>query len=579
MAMKTYTRGSFCWGCAVIALACCAPSAHAAWSTEPVTVTPTTAPIPLVEGCADGAYGTFAAWQEGSPSGILRVQHLLATGDLDPAWPAGAVACGVSAARSELVALPDRLGGVYLSWKEGSGLYVTRLDPGAAVAAGWPARGRFLGGVFADSPRPSTIEDGEHGIYLAWGVATSTAVAIHLGPANTGAGGWPNSARSVSVGDLSNNTIYWPQIALAPDGGIFAAWAMSSTDEGAAPSAWRLRRLTSAGLNAAGWPAEGVSFGSFQRELLGSPVKASLLALSPDGRGGVFLTIGNPIGTEPGWGAILETRLYRLQGSGESASDWPAEGKVATPAPPYYTEFGATPDYSYGIFDDTRDGALAGFPQFGIHNGSNVSFVRCDETGQFDSGVAASASPVGHEVAGSGSGGYFVASFYPTGPLGPYQPYAFLAVRNTNPGWNGWTEYHWECCATYYGDIGLAATQDGGAVFFWSQVLERIGLFARRFNPAGEVTAVEPGSSPTVVLSRLRFVPGVGVRATVELPGADGARLELFDLAGRRIASQAIEAGAEELTVEGTSALPSGLYIGRLVAGTQAIAGKLIIAR
>jgi hypothetical protein len=332
---------------------------------------------------------------------------------------------------------------------------------------------------------------------------------------------------------------------------------------------------------------EGLSFGSFQRDLLGSPIQASLLALSPDGRGGVFLSIGNPTGFDPGWGATLETRLYRLQGTGQTASGWPVEGKVASPAPPTYTEFGVTPDYSYRVFDETGDGALAGFPQFGLHNGSNVSFVGCDGTGQFDSGPSASAAPVGHEVAGNGSGGHFVASFYPTGPTGPYQPNAFLAVRHTTSAWNGWTEWHSECCVTYYGDIGLAATEDGGAVFFWSQKLERVGLFARRFNPLGEVTAVEPGAGPTLAPFRLRFVPGAGVRAVITGPVSDRMRIELFDLAGRRLASQAIapeasaarEASRQEVTIAGTTALPSGLYFGRLVGGAATAAGKLIVAR
>lgn len=49
-----------------ITLATLFGGAHAEWSTEPVTITPTTNAIPLVEACADGAHGTFVAWQEGT---------------------------------------------------------------------------------------------------------------------------------------------------------------------------------------------------------------------------------------------------------------------------------------------------------------------------------------------------------------------------------------------------------------------------------------------------------------------------------------------------------------------------------
>ena len=141
----------------LLALAAAAP-VHAGWNPNGVTVTPTTASIPRVTACSDGAGGTFVAWQEeASPgSGVLRAQHLLATGDLDPAWPAdGSIACSVVAARPDMGALPDRLGGLYLWWEEGSQLFVTRLDATGVTAAGWPARGRGLGSVFADSPRRS----------------------------------------------------------------------------------------------------------------------------------------------------------------------------------------------------------------------------------------------------------------------------------------------------------------------------------------------------------------------------------------------------------------------------------------
>ena len=73
---------------AFVLLTCTAPPVFAGWSADPVTISSTTASIPIVEGCGDGAYGAFVAWQEGSPTGVLRVQHLRPDGSIDPAWPA-----------------------------------------------------------------------------------------------------------------------------------------------------------------------------------------------------------------------------------------------------------------------------------------------------------------------------------------------------------------------------------------------------------------------------------------------------------------------------------------------------------
>jgi hypothetical protein len=558
---------------AIVALASCAVPAHANWGR--VTITPTATPIPLVEGCTDGANGAFVAWQEGSPTGVLRAKHLLATGAIDPAWPAsGAAVCDVAIARSEVLAVPDRLGGAYLSWKEGNGLYVTRLDASGAVATGWPARGRFMGGVFADSPRPHLIEDGAHGIYLAWGSTTSTAVAVHLGPANTGAGGWPNSPRAISVADLAYNTLYWPQITLAPDGGLFVAYAVSSTDEDAAPSAWRLRRLTTAGISAAGWPFEGLSFGSFQRALLGSPVQGSLLATCPDGRGGAFLLIGNPVGTDPYYGAELDNRLYRIQGDGQLASDWPAGGRSVPFAPGYYDLGGSHPDFSY-ILRASGEEALLGAPVYSSEFITDFALANYQASWWSTQGVLG-----GQEIADDGAGGLFMANFYPSTEPYYYGGVGFISLRRTPepPGWNDWTESHPWDYGTWYGDIGLASTEDGGAVLFWSQARGRVGLFAQQFNPSGAVTAVEPGASVALGLSRLRFVRGEGLRAAVSVPGG-AARFELYDVAGRRLASQAVEPGSRELTLAGTSALPTGLYFGRLITGERSIAAKVMVAR
>ncbi len=100
----------------VLTLFALAPtSALAGWSPDGATIRATTSNIPLVSGCSDGGYGTFVAWQEESSPGqaVLRVQHVLSTGDVDPAWPAdGVVAAGNPMTRAELAMLPDRDGGV-----------------------------------------------------------------------------------------------------------------------------------------------------------------------------------------------------------------------------------------------------------------------------------------------------------------------------------------------------------------------------------------------------------------------------------------------------------------------------------
>jgi hypothetical protein len=533
----------------IVALAFSATAAHAGWGAAPVTITATTASIPAVEGCPDGSGGAFVAWQEASSfdAGVLRVHHILPRGDLDASWPAsGAIASDVVAERAELVALPDRTGGVYLVWKEPDSLYATRIDEHGAIMAGWPSRGMSLDDVddFYSGLRPSVIEDGAGGFYVAWQASYRAAVA-HLGPSSTGTFGWPEMVRHYPA--------FFLQLALAPDGGVFLTMAQSGS--------WRLRRLQSDGFNSSGWQPEGIS-------LLSSG--QSTVTLSPDERGGVFLLVGSPGATH------FETRLFRRQGDGAPAPDWPESG-VPVPFGPYVFA-GFHPDVAYRLVPDRQGGVMVGMGEEGVDNSTRLDLALCspDASCRFAGSLW---PPFGAEMVASGDGRFFSAVFHANGAQSPFDSDAFIQVsRCCDAAAPVLREEHPETGIRWYGDIALASTEDGGAVFFWSQVRDHVGLFARRFSPYGEVTWVKPRARRGLAIESMRFVPGEGVRATVSEP-AGTAHFELFDLAGRRLASQRLEAGAREITIAGTSALPSGLYFGRLVAGEKTIAAKVIVAR
>jgi hypothetical protein len=132
---------------------------------------------------------------------------------------------------------------------------------------------------------------------------------------------------------------------------------------------------------------------------------------------------------------------------------------------------------------------------------------------------------------------------------------------------------------TWFGDVALAPSGDGGVLFFWSQVRERFGLFGRRFNESGEVLAVEPGFARTGIES-IRFASGAGVRTRIRFAGA--ARLELFDVTGRRVASQRFESGngeAFEATLTGTERLRAGLFFARLSSAGAVSSARVVVSR
>lgn len=570
-----------------------ASTAFAGWGPDGVTVWPSTSVISVVAAANDGGLGTFVAWHEGSiytTPGPLRVQHLLPNGFLDPAWPAdGTLASSVAAHRTFVTAVPDRQGGVYVCWTEGTNpasLFLTRIDPDGQVGTGWPASGMSLGAFALAIGRPSVIEDGAHGVYVAWNNATHIR-ALRVGVDGLGVGGWPDQPRTVVPDDDAETVHFWPDLALAPDGGIFLSWATWSFDTTAVQSGLRVRRLTGSGENSPGWPVEGLMVGSFRPE--GIPdivIQAPLLDIAPDGRGGLFVYAGSLWSTSVS-SAGVSRRLHRLRGDGEPASDWPEGGREL---PDYfYYDWRAGPDLGLRVQPDGIDGAFVEGLAYVLHAPPSVSLARCTAAGEWPQEwpapwAAFEVLGAGHETVVTGDGRAFVAQFEAYLEFGYRDwPPAFIGVDQwaAPMGWAHWREWHNVERTGYqvFGDIALAPSGDGGVVLFWSQVRYRFGLFARRFSPSGEVTVAvrQPGWEITP-LFQLSFSKGVGVRARVALDRTP-ERLDLFDINGRRVASLPLGegAGTDEITLPGTASLASGLYFARLMAGGVAAVGKVAV--
>jgi len=239
--------------------------------------------------------------------------------------------------------------------------------------------------------------------------------------------------------------------------------------------------------------------------------------------------------------------------------------------------FDGGPDGSFTAQSDARDGAFVGKPT--LYTDSPPAFeVRALSSSGLGGGLIEGNLTTGHESFVADDGAILFASFHPTGPYGPADAYAFLSL--TRSGQSLFFEVHSDPVVTWYGDIGLAPTGDGGCVFFWSQVRDRVGLFARRFSSSGEITAVPPAAPVALGLRALRFVPGAGVRGLVSLPDGASARLALFDLAGRRLAEQTLtRRGESETTLAGTAALHPGVYFARLLTARASLTRRVVVLR
>jgi hypothetical protein len=575
---------------ALLGLMLFARPAHSAWSADPVQVHATTALCPLVAACDDAHFGAILTWQENTGSGgVLKAQHLLANGDVDPAWGAGVDVCTALATRAALGALSDGTGGAYVWWMEDATLFLTRVSPTGAIADGWPARGSELGTMVGNRQRPGVAGDGSGGIYLAWlndalGPPTApTVYAVHLGPENTGKGGWPGEGRVLGSNSHAFEMANAAAIASAPDGGLWLAFATTTRAGGVYGSGdVRIVRLTSAGDPAVGWDAHGVSLAPFRGDLLtnspawGPEPGMSPVAVADDGGSGAFVVSAEIEEDADGVSPSAYT-LRRVGSDGSTAAGWAAGGIVVgsgTYSP--YQDPGA--GSSLRAMADGHGGVFAGTPGFYTEGLSVLAFGRWSGTGTALPGGLTS-DQFGIEYASRGDGGMYIASFYPTGPTSYFSPNAYISAAQSAPG-GGFFEYHDTPVLQWYGDVTLAATGDGGAVFAWSQVNQRFGIFAVRLGPAGQVTGVPPTVIQGPPSMRLRFVPGIGVRALIASVPSGREELALHDVGGRLVARTTIEqAAGGDWVFPGTERLPSGLYFARAVSGGMVLKGRVAVIR
>jgi len=265
-----------------------ARSAHGGWVADGSSVCPACGNNIYRDPslAADGAGGLYACWF-GAPF-LLRVQHLLANGDLDPGWPAMGVApTGLTGMNYRSRVMPDGAGGVFMTWlatgcvahcasfEEGR-VYVQRIAPSGAISPGWPADGVKLGSEPV-TEYPLIEPDGFGGALIASHQIPFTPTSpIRVTRVNAaGVIQWPASFAGGHVAPNSSELEDSPTLAADGVGGAFVAW----TDRrGSIPQIY-LQHFDSAG-NIADSSGVAVTAAALAQR------RPKLLA---DGSGGVFL--------------------------------------------------------------------------------------------------------------------------------------------------------------------------------------------------------------------------------------------------------------------------------------------------
>ncbi len=300
---------------------------------------------------SDGAGGAILAWQDNrdSLSGAfdLFAHHVLASGAVDPAWPAnGLLVCstvGFKYFYNTLVA--DGSGGALLAWgdyRSGTSwdMYASHVLATGTVDAAVPANGTPVCTLAGDQIYPALSTDGASGAYLAWtdyrlSPGDPRIYATRIKHNGTVYLTWPANGIEVCGGPASFQ--YLPVIAWDGATGAIVAWDdyRSST----MGQVFAQHVLSSASVDA-GWPANAVQISS-------TSLNNNVEVVTPDGAGGAFVTWE----TYPTSGSFFPDYLSagHLLSTGVTDPTWPSDGR------PFDTATGAqvlsqiVPDGAGGI--------------------------------------------------------------------------------------------------------------------------------------------------------------------------------------------------------------------------------------
>ena len=155
-------------------------SAVAQWQPDgaPVCVHPWTQFAHVV--APDGDGGVFVAWKDertlNTSDGDVYVQHVTASGDIAPGWPADGIAvCTEPNSQYPSALVADGQGGVIVVWVDVRGgvttlwdIYAQHVTAGGQVAPGWPESGLALCSMPEEQSIAQAVPDGAGGAIVTW---------------------------------------------------------------------------------------------------------------------------------------------------------------------------------------------------------------------------------------------------------------------------------------------------------------------------------------------------------------------------------------------------------------------------
>ena len=287
----------------------------AQWPAGGLPVITSSGPWFFMDAKSDGQGGAFVAWLDHRSASAVFVQHVLATGTLDPAWPAS----GVPVFRDRFLTPHAKLvcngqGGaivtVAIAVRGGSeDVFAQHVLPHGQLDPSWPVNGLAVCTADYRQTRPEIASDGAGGAFITWG---------DLRQGDSGSDVYAHRV-------LGNGTLdpFWPRDGLLLESALGYQFnpMIVADDADGAMAAWfcidprgvGLRHITRSPVLDPSWPSEGLVLGSAP----GEPILASLDASVG---AGALVCWTEDVGT------ARMVIVQRVRRSGELAPSWPEGG-------------------------------------------------------------------------------------------------------------------------------------------------------------------------------------------------------------------------------------------------------------
>jgi len=292
---------------------------------------------------ADGASGAIVVWSDarGAWGVDLYAQHVLASGLVDPAWPANGLAlCSAPGGQGLPSVASDGAGGAIVAWQDEragqSDVYAQHVLAAGAVDPAWPADGLRVCGAPGGQEQVRIVPDGAGGALLAWrdarGGPATDVYAHHVLASGAADPAWPADGLALCTAPGGQ---FHPRL-VADASGAIVAW--TDARSGTEYDVYAMRVLASGAAHPA-WPAGGLA-------VCAEPLDQVDPVLVADGTSGAIVAW-----TDHRGGVDSDVYAQHVLASGAIDPAWPAGGRALCAAP--------EPQHSPDLVADGAGGAIA----------------------------------------------------------------------------------------------------------------------------------------------------------------------------------------------------------------------------